>query len=105
MAKDFYIDLLSFDSNLDRFQNIPESYDILPLFFVGMLFFLLTTVYYQEKAHRLQESIPLRTLLTQPMVDRLDKVSKDRFIASRKKAAEDMAQILEKGNSEDKKGN
>lgn len=104
LTKTFYLDLLSFDSSLSRFQRIPEPYDFLPLIFVGMLFFFLTTVYYQGKVHRIQESIPSRALLTQPMVDRLDKVSKDRFIESRRKAAENITQILEKGNSEDEKG-
>jgi len=100
LALVFYNHLISFDGNLESYPDIPIFSDILPLLFIGMLVFLITTVYYHGKYLRILENIPKRHLLTQPMVNRLEKVSIDTFVASREKAREKIAEILEKESSE-----
>ena len=100
LAVAFYNSIISFDSTLERYSNIPEFYDIIPIFFVGMLIFLLTTIYYKGKFTRLLENTPARRLLTKEMAERLEKVSIERFIASRRAAQEKVSQILDAENSE-----
>ncbi|PWI47928.1 hypothetical protein CEE45_09135 [Candidatus Heimdallarchaeota archaeon B3_Heim] len=102
LAVTFYNSIISFDSSLVRYSNIPEFYDIIPIFFIGMLTLLLTTIHYQGKFRRLLENTPSRRLLTQEMADKLEKVSIERFIASRRAAQEKISQILDGEISKEK---
>ncbi|WP_455141076.1 hypothetical protein, partial [Candidatus Hodarchaeum mangrovi] len=88
LVRKLHTSLLSFDTSLNQIKDKGKYTDMNPTFFVGMLFFLVLTVYYRGKMQVLSLNQPTRDLLDKEMVKKIELRSRERVIASKRAALE-----------------
>ncbi|MHA1972075.1 MAG: hypothetical protein ACTSW1_03710 [Candidatus Hodarchaeales archaeon] len=98
LAKKLRLTMISFDPTLERIKARADYNDLNPIFFICMLFFFTTTIYYRGKNEILAQNQPKRDLMDSKMVDRLEKQAIKRFVSA-KQAAADKIDELQKNTS------
>ncbi len=94
LAFSLYNSIRDFDPELVDILNIRSYTDMIPTFYVIMLSFFVLLIYYRSKYQTLKVREDKGEFLTSAMVDRLDEVSRERIIESKKALSEKISEKL-----------
>jgi hypothetical protein len=100
LALALYNSVRNFDQELVDILNIRPYTEMTPIFYTIMLSFFVLLIYYRSKYLTLKIRDDKKQFMTSTMVERLDKVSRERIIESKKKASEKISEKLAKEKNE-----